>query len=221
MRSEAATLSAHGDAYEAELTVPDDPDGRGIAVMPGAGHGPWGGIFDRLAEAAAADGSHVFRFESWTPSGVWEKSLDDLHAELDAAVRVLQDRGCTDLAVVGKSFGAGVMLTHVPDAVDRLVLWAPAAFDFGEESHIGGVSAAPIEELDSRQIGPGTLADVDAAALLIHGSEDAVVPVENSRRVVDALADAELLVREGEDHSFRGVDLEREVVDQTLAFLRD
>jgi hypothetical protein len=38
--------------------------------------------------------------------------------------------------------------------------------------------------------------------------------------VVDALPDAELLLREGEDHSFRGEDREPEVVERTLAFLR-
>jgi len=221
MRSEAATLTAHGDSYEAELTVPDSPDGRGVVVMSGAGHGPWGGIFDRLAEEAAAEGAHAFRFESWTPSGVWKKTLDELQAELDAAVERLREEGCTDIAVVGKSFGAGVTLTHVPEAVDRLVLWAPAAFDFGAESHIGGVTAAPIEELDSRQIGPETVADLDASVRIIHGSDDEVVAVENSRRLVDAVDDGELLVREGEGHSFRGADREREVVAETLAFLRD
>lgn len=220
MSTEETPLSAHGDSFEARLTVPDDPDGRGIVVMPGAGHGPWGGIFDLLADEAAAEGIHVFRFEGWTPNGVWEKTLDDLHAELDAAVERLQSEGCTDLAVVGKSFGGGVSLTYVPDAVDRLVLWAPASFHFGTESHIGGVTAVPIGKLDSRQIGPSTLDALDAAVRIIHGSEDAVVSVENSRRIVDAMADADLVVREGEDHSFRGEDRERDVVAETLAFLR-
>jgi hypothetical protein len=36
---------------------------------------------------------------------------------------------------------------------------------------------------------------------------------------VDALPDADLVRRDGEDHSFRGEDREPEIVDQTLAVL--
>lgn len=65
MPSEEFTLTAHGDDFDARLAVPDGSAGRGIAVLPGAGHGPWGDIFDRFAEAAAADGAHVLRFDGW------------------------------------------------------------------------------------------------------------------------------------------------------------
>lgn len=224
MQTEAFQLAAHGDEFDAELAVPDDPDGRGIAVMPGASHGPWGDIFDLLAEEAASDGAHVLRFEGWpTNDDLEAKTLRELHAELDAAVDRLAVEGCSELAVVAKSFGGGVTLTHVPDAVDRVVLWAPATFTLGETDRIGDALdtqfAELIEPAEQRRFAPSRLADVDVPVLVIQGADDHPELVENARGVVDALPDAELVVREGEDHSFRGEDREPEVVEQTLAFL--
>lgn len=224
MQTEAFQLAAHGDEFEARLAVPDDPDGRGIAVMPGAGHGPWGDIFDLLAGEAAADGIHVLRFEGWPTSEDLEaKTLREFQVELDAAADRLAAEGCSDLAVVAKSFGGGVTLTHVPDAVDRVVLWAPATFTLGDTDRIDEALdtefAELIEPSEQRQFGPSRLADVDVPVRIIQGSDDRPELVENARKVADALPDAELVVREGEDHSFRGDDREREVVEQTLAFL--
>lgn len=54
---------------------------------------------------------------------------------------------------------------------------------------------------------------------VIQGDDDRPALVDNARDVVDAIPDAELVLREGEDHSFRGDDRGREVVEQTLAFL--
>lgn len=226
MPTEEFDLSAHGDSYEARLTIPEAPDGRGVAMMPGAGHGPWGDIFDRFAEEAAADGCHVLRFEGWpTPAVFGEKTVSELHAELDAAVERLQAEGCTDLGVVGKSFGGGVTLTHVPASVDRVALWAPAFVTFGDEETVSDSLDVPLKEMkdapERRQIAPSTLADLDAALLVVQGDEDEVRSVEHARNIVEAAPDAELLVREGEDHSFRGDDREREVVAETLDFLRD
>jgi dienelactone hydrolase len=224
MQSQSATLAAHGDEFEARLAVPDDPDGRGIAVMPGAGHGPWGDIFDLLAEEAARDGAHVLRFEGWPTSEVLDaKTLRELQAELVAALDRLREEGCTDLAVVGKSFGGGVTLTNVPDAVDRVVLWAPATFTLGETDNLDDLLDAPFEELiepaEQRRFTESRLAHVDVPVLVIQGGDDRQELVDNGRAVVEALPKGELLLRDGEDHSFRGDDREQAVVEQTLDFL--
>ncbi|WP_325064014.1 alpha/beta hydrolase [Halobacterium bonnevillei] len=226
MQTEAFQLAAHGDEFEARLAVPDDPDGRGVAVMPGAGHGPWGDIFDLLAEDAARDGAYVLRFEGWpTPDDLEAKTLREFQSELVAALERLREAGCTELSVVAKSFGGGVTLTDVPDAVDRAVLWAPATFTLGDTDRLEDALDTPFEELiepsERRTFAPSRLADVDVPVLVIQGADDRPELVENARGVVDALPDAELVVREGEDHSFRGDDREQAVVEQTLAFLRD
>lgn len=226
MQTEAFQLAAHGDEFEARLAVPDDPDGRGIAVMPGAGHGPWGDIFDLLGEEAASDGAYVLRFEGWPSADDLEsKTLREFQSELVAALERLAAEGCSELAVVAKSFGGGVTLTDVPDVVDSAVLWAPATFTLGDTDRLDDALDTPFEELiepsEQRKFAPSRLADVDVPVLVIQGADDRPELVENARGVVDALPDADLVVREGEDHSFRGDDREQAVVDETLAFLRE
>jgi len=226
MPTEEFDLPAHGDEFDARLTVPDDPDGRGVAMMPGLNHGPWGDVFDRFATEAAADGIHVVRFDGWpTPESLDERTLEDLHAELDAALARLREGGCDELGVVAQRFGGGVTLTDVPAAADRVVLWAPASFTCGDEDGVAGAFDVPLPDLfetpERTRFAPSRLADVDASVLVIQGTDDEAASVENARRLVDALDDAELVVREGEDHSFRGEDREPEIVDLTLSFLRD
>jgi pimeloyl-ACP methyl ester carboxylesterase len=70
-----------------------------------------------------------------------------------------------------------------------------------------------------RRFAPSRVADVDARVRLVVGTDDEALPVDRARRLVDALPDADLVLREGEDHSFRGDDREPEIVDQTLAVL--
>lgn len=224
MPSEAFTLTAHGDEFDAQLTVPDDPDGSGVVVVPGAGHGPCGGIFDRFAEAAATDGSHVLRFDGWPTAAVFkQQTVADIHDELDAAVDRLRDAGCTEFGLVGKSFGGGAALTHDLAPFDRVVLWAPAFVTFGDEETVSDSLDVPLDELreapERRQIAPSTLADLDASLLVIQGDEDEVRSVDHARSIVEAAPDGDLVVREGEDHSFRGADRERAVVERTVDFL--
>jgi hypothetical protein len=90
------------------LDVPDEPNGRVVAVLPGSDHGPYDDIFDDFAEAAAGDGYHVLRYESWSDEQDpdEEKTLAQIHDEYEAAVKELLERGCTRVDVVGKSVGA-------------------------------------------------------------------------------------------------------------------
>ena len=55
-------------------------------------------------------------------------------------------------------------------------------------------------------------------ALLFHGTADAYVPVDYSRRATACLPNAALVIVEGADHDFKGADLTR-VADQTMQFV--
>ena len=64
MRAEEVTLRVGGASYPGRVNAPDEPTDRGVLVVPGAGHGPFGDVFDRVAEAAAEQGRTVARFET-------------------------------------------------------------------------------------------------------------------------------------------------------------
>ncbi len=206
MSVEDVPLAVDDQRFPGRLNVPEESTGRGVLVLPGAGHGPFGDVFDRFAAAAADEGFTVARFETWSTRDDLEAKTDaDFAAEIAAGATFLRERGCEYLAVVAKSFGGRLALTHPPDGVDRMVLWAPAV-RFGADAEDPSITA-------------GTLAGLDWPVCVLQGDEDEGVSVGNARQIADHLPEGDLVVLEGEDHSF--LNDEERVVVETLAFLRD
>ena len=128
------TLEVGDSVYPGRLDVSDGPSDQGVLMIPGAGHGPFGDVFLRFGRAAAGAGYHVARFETWmTPDEVDAKTEADFRAEIEAGVEFLRSRGCETIAVVAKSFGGRLALSHLPEGVDRLVVWALAVLAEGIE----------------------------------------------------------------------------------------
>lgn len=211
MATREATLAVGDSTYPGRLTVPDGETDRGVLLVPGAGHGPFGDVFLRFARAAADAGHEVARFETWlSPADLDAKTDAEFAAELAAGVEFLRDRGCSTVTVVAKSAGGRITLDHLPAAVDRLVLWAPAVLAAGVEE----VSEELREQVPS--VTEADLASLDLPVRLLLGEEDPM-PVENAERLVEWLPEGELVVLPDEDHSFLR-DHER-VIAETLSFL--
>lgn len=197
--------------YPGRLNTPDESSDSGVLIVPGAGHGPFGDVFLRLSRAAAEEGHHVARFETWmSPDDIDAKTEADFRAELEAGVEFLQSRGCSTVTVVAKSFGGRLALEHLPEGVDRLTLWAPAVL--AEDA--SNVPEDAWEHLPS--VDPEEFEDVDVPVRILQGDEDGI-PVDSADRIATALPEAELVELPGEDHSFLR-DHER-VIEETLAFL--
>ncbi|QLH84579.1 alpha/beta hydrolase [Halosimplex pelagicum] len=207
MATESVTLDVDGDSYPGRVNEPDEPTGAGVLVLPGLNHGPFGDVFDQFAAAAADESHRVARFETWSgPDDLDGKSEAEMERELGAGVAFLRDRDCDPVAVVAKSFGGRLALTHLPtERVDRLVLWAPAVFA-GEHE-------------DRPSITADELAAVDVPTRVLQGDDDEGLPVENARTLADHLPAGEAVALPGEDHSFQR---ERErTVAETLDLLSE
>jgi len=201
---EETTLTVHGEEYPGRLTVPDVETERGVLVVPGAGHGPFGDVFDGFAEAATDAGHLVARFRTWTgPDDLEAKTAADFREEICAGIDLLRARGCTTVAVVAKSFGGRLALEHATDEADRMVLWAPAVL-FGSHD-------------DAPSIAPETLRSIEIPVLVLQGDEDDVVPAENGKSIADRIPGGTFVKLPGEDHSFV-TDQER-IIEKTCAFL--
>lgn len=219
MPVEEIQLEVGDDSFPGRLNVPNEGGTHGVVVLPGAGHGPYGDIFDRFTDEASDSGFHVLRFQSWTDyEELKAKTLGDLHEEIDAAIALLEGRGCSQVSIVGKSFGGGISLSHIPDAVAKMVLWAPFVMVRAE------TNLAKNQTMDLKNftpyIDPQTLETVETPVRILHGNEDQL-PFENSRKLVDGLQDAKLIEIKGADHSFLGPDsgVEDVTVEHTMAFL--
>jgi len=205
VRTEEVTLKVDGASYPGRVNAPDEQTDRGVLVVPGAGHGPFGDVFDRFVEAAAEQSRTVARFETWESREELRRKTDaEFEAELEGGVEFLRERGCTSVAMVAKSFGGRLALTHLPGRVDQLVLWAPAVA-FGESEERPSITA-------------DALSDVEVPVRILQGDEDDVVSVENAAAIAEHLPDGELVELPGEDHSF-GND-EPQIIEATSSFLR-
>jgi pimeloyl-ACP methyl ester carboxylesterase len=218
MAVEFIEFEVDGETYEARLNTPEDGDAETcVVVLPGAGHGPFGDVFDVTAYELANAGVASFRFETWTSDEeLDEKTLAELRAELDAAVAFVHDRGYDRLALLAKSFGGRVALTDLPDAFERVLGWAPAV-QFAAESNVDAVADDPLDDVDVN-VAPGDVADVDAPVKLLYGDDDYFYP-EHARALADALPNAELRIVEDENHSMN--ENRPAVIRETLDFLVD
>ena len=208
--SEDVTLEVGDSAYPGRLNTAEGASDRGVLLVPGAGHGPFGDVFLRFSRAAAEEGHHVARFETWmSPDELEGKTDEDFSAELAAGVDFLRSRGCSTISVVAKSLGGRVALKHLPEGVDRLVLWAPA------------VLAADAENVpdEAREYLPSVTPSefgVDVSTGILQGDDDNI-SVDSAERIAEGLSQGEVVVLPDEDHSFLR-DHER-VIEETLSFL--
>ena len=208
--SEDVTLEVGDSAYPGRLNTAEERSDRGVLLVPGAGHGPFGDVFLRFSRAAAEEGHHVARFETWISLSELESKTDeDFHAELEAGVDLLRSRGCSTVTVVAKSLGGRVALEQLPEDVDRLVLWAPAVLAEDAEN----VPEEAWEHLPS--VTPGEF-DINIPTRILQGDDDNI-PVDSAERIAEGLPRGELVVLPDEDHSFLR-DHER-VIEETVAFL--
>ena len=208
--SEDVTLEVGDSAYPGRLNTAEEPSDRGILMVPGAGHGPFGDVFLRFSRAAAEEGYHVARLETWmSPAELEDKTDEDFRAELAAGVEFLRSRGFSTVSVVAKSLGGRVALEHLPEGVDRLVLWAPAVL--AEEAE--NVPEEAWEHMSS--VTPGEFG-VDVPTRILQGDDDHI-PVNSAERIAEGLPQGEVVILPNEDHSFLQ-DHER-AIKETMAFL--
>ncbi|MFC4408114.1 alpha/beta hydrolase [Haloarchaeobius iranensis] len=211
-------LEVDGETYDARLNTPEDGDTHTcVVVLPGGGHGPFGDIFDITAYELAQEHVATYRFETWTDADeLRAKSFAEFHAELDAAITDVHERGYDRLFLLAKSFGGRIGLTRDLDAFERVLGWAPAV-RLAEGPNFAAHYDTPLGEVEDLRIGAGDVAGVDAPVRILRGDEDEVVSADDADALVDALADAELRTIPGEDHSFN--ENRTTVVAETLDYL--
>lgn len=219
MGVDSITLSVDGQEYPAELALPAEDTTQAVLLIPGAIHGPYGDVFNHLAEALTDAGIALLRYQTWGEDEELDnldtKSENELLAEYKAAVGLLVDHGYDRVSVVGKSLGGRIALLDPVAEVDRLVLWAPAAFIDGGDT----IESLDVpEDVSPPLINQARLADHDVPVDILQGDEDNI-PVGNAQELADELPDARAHVIEGADHSFVGGDPEVKTIERTVALL--
>ncbi|WP_226021353.1 alpha/beta fold hydrolase [Halomicrobium salinisoli] len=100
-----------------------------------------------------------------------------------------------------------------PDVIDRIVDWRLET-DPSDRAYEWQAAAATGFDATDR------LGEVDVPALVLHGTDDRVVPVENGRLLADGLPDARLETVAGGSHLFF-IERDELVNERLLSFLDD
>lgn len=144
-------------------------------------------------------------------------TLSELHELIDERIRLLEEYGCESIGVVGKSFGGQLAITSRPE-VNFLVLWAPA-IGFGEDNveKWRSTKLKHAQTIKDISVDKSFLGKIDSEAKIIHGTEDQVVDIENSRKICEALPECEFEKIENAGHSF--TNIEKELSKHSCSFL--
>lgn len=207
--------------------------------------------FDWWAQAMASRGYAVLQVNFRGSDGLGPSLLEagygqwgrKMQTDLSDGVRDLADRGIVDpkrVCIVGASYGGYAALAGAAFEADvyrcaasvaglsdlrRFISWAGdrngrsvyrywARFMGVKTSNDPALATiSPIENVEK----------IRAPILLIHGQDDTVVPIEQSRMMAEALTRAgkpvEFLVQKGEDHWLSRGDSRLQMLTATMAFV--
>jgi len=194
------------------------------------------GRFDTVIQALQEAGYAALAFdfsgcgESPDDTLSVEKQVDDLHA----AIAFAESKGYNTIGLFGLSLGGLIALKCYSPKIKTMVLWAPVTNQKGsyaehafseeqrEELKNKGYLTKTREEgvrnsfqIDQQMIteretvDPNDFKGVDCPLLIIHGSKDERVPLEDSKQAVKILPNAKLHIIEGMDH--KGMEQKEEV----------
>lgn len=188
------------------------------------------GYFDTVAEELHEAGYNVLTFD-FSGSGesnddpiTVEKEVDDL----DSAIQYLEGKEHIErIGLYGHSLGGLVSLRNDRPEIEAMVLTSPVTAgveDYGKRrfeeddtfTYENGIyikhrdrgvrDEIPIDEKiieERREVDQDQLlSDIETPVLIIHGDQDSVVPLEDSRNAVEKLEHGELEVLEGLDHDY-------------------
>ena len=228
------------------LYTPQGIEGKRPAVIFSHGFGGNHSVGAQYAQALAERGYVVYCFDfcggspnSQSDGSTLEMSIFTEQADLEAVIAMIQALDIVDsdnLFLMGSSQGGAVSAITAaaqPEAIRGMVLLYPAfvlvdranqMFQSAQEipdtlfflwMDVGRAYFEPLLGYDIYR----AIAPYERDVLLIHGDADSIVPLDYSKRALEAYPSAELKVIPGGGHGFYGQDAQQAIA-YTLEYLQ-
>jgi pimeloyl-ACP methyl ester carboxylesterase len=222
------------------------PDAVPVLLVHGFGSTATGPqqLFVQTARALAARGAVVRSYDrlghGLSDGDFADVTMGDEVDQVVAMVRALAEAAGRPVHVVAHSLGAVesvLAAARVPDLVASLTLWSPAGVvvdDIVGKDEIQGQPLAPVRERGWFDFGGmalgrafpdevrdgvdvwGPASGYPGPAVVVHGTGDAIVPVEYGRRYADLLPQGRFVPVEDADHSWSAVPWREVLTDRLL-----
>ena len=193
-----------------------------VVFLPGVSGGAFDARFDFLLNTASETNFSFLRCDFWkSGADLDEKSISELLLVLRDVISLLLSKGFTKIVFIGKSFGGLLALLLNDSRVSGMILISPTAFvaDTATAPAVSSKKLGSIHSIFDVTVDKSLVWGIRSPVLVVHGNADAIVPVENSQKLVSFLRRGELFIVEGADHSFKTVDHQAIVVLRTKEFL--
>ena len=197
------------------------------------------GFYTKLAKLLAENGLTSLRFDfrghGESSGKSWQMTIKGEIRDLEAAVKLLKNKGFKKISLIGTSFGGSIITLYTkkrPSAVTSLTLLCPvldyrrtflnpetewAKEWFTPEAisdtartgrlNLDGFQLGDILLKEFRQLKPGeTLLKLKVPTLIVHGTEDSYVPYSVAKYYGEKYRNGKFLPIRGADHGFEGFE---------------
>lgn len=147
-----------------------------------------------------------FLFDLWEKKGRLERlTIREIQESIEITALHIREKGYDHIIGLGKSFGAGVLLSGNTDVFSELFLISPAiAFSNAAPGSITQFRSVPLGKIPSIMditIGKTELGKVSTQITIIHGDEDRKMPIDNSINLCNSLANCSFVPVPNMEHS--------------------
>ncbi len=218
-----------------------EPNGRAVVSCHGMLSGKDGVKHTRLAKELERHSLPLLRFDfagrGESQGHVFDTSYSNAVEDLDAAINWLQTQGVTRVGLFGSSMGGAVALLAA--ARDERVVTIATLAAIGYPSAIADRYPEQARAFEERgfvespagRIGRGFMDDalqhdvvsavsiVRVPILVMHGTEDAIVPQTDALDIASAAQNATLDLVDGGDHQFHDQQMLRPAMRRIADFL--
>ncbi len=206
-----------GDWLERRLDEPEQRTSKCVILVPGSsGNALSDHRYAFMSEKLRERGMSMLSLEIWNEQNLNSLTLHYVFNVLDEQIQYLKSLGYDRIGIIGKSLGGALVLLYENPAISAKVLLAPAM------TIERGKTAKDFLDLSFSQIhhikADPSMVKPDCDILIIHGTDDRNISVDNSRRMIKLMRNAVLDEIEGTNHSFNEEWALAEVTQKTVDF---
>jgi pimeloyl-ACP methyl ester carboxylesterase len=206
--------------HERNETPSDDV----ILIMPGVSGEVGSSKYDYIAEMCLTNTIDVVRVQCWTDhNDLAKKSLSMVLKHIDIAVEYVRGKGYKQIFAFGKSFGGSLLLLRNHPIITRLVLLAPVIGISEIVMNIKDKDKILLSEIDSMTdvvINKSYASSLIASVCIIHGTNDEIISIANTKKLVTYMSNVKLVEIDGMGHSPQTSREKTEIIEAMIKFLR-